>query len=445
MPSKKRFIDKRNAETFRVVHRSRRDLDRIEKDDEASELVLAVQKSSKSSSENQNERPISSLPREVLPSKEIEIPGEETPYEQSSRFPELFIEVDPEIEAALEGGEEYEGELPDDFVEMANRMEPDDYKYSIRSTIQKKDDTYSDDDEQQKPIAKPDDERLHCDADVNVCESQKQFPGERAFGEQRMLLEERFSKVLKEYSDDEIGELDEEDDSIKGKRNVFSASDLGSVLDDFVQKHLQKITLDNSNHSNTSSVNGLESGIHFQTQQSSDERIPKQIESCSNNLVVSKKKDSEEETLEYVTIDTERNEINWDCESILSTLSDSDNLPALIEETSKKPIRLSKRTGIPIDAKIFDSRMNTRNNERAPRKSNNGETIDSKNRDKSKRLKNETNEEKRTRKKAIKEERQLNREKKKALRIAFRREQMKQQLHLVTPALALTARVVTKC
>ena len=55
----------------------------------------------------------------------------------------------------------------------------------------------------------------------------------------------------------------------------------------------------------------------------------------------------EEDALEYVEVE-EKVEEKWDCESILSTYSNTENIPKLIVEKSNVKIKLSNKTGMPL-------------------------------------------------------------------------------------------------
>ncbi|PJF19432.1 hypothetical protein PSACC_00774 [Paramicrosporidium saccamoebae] len=101
---------------------------------------------------------------------------------------------------------------------------------------------------------------------------------------------------------------------------------------------------------------------------------------------------------------------HFDCQSLAATLTNTENLPNVIREVSKKPasiIRLSRRTGMPIE-----SGPNMDHTEREPEapKENKGQS----------RSKDETAEEKKARKAAIKTERRENRVQKKELKVRFK-------------------------
>ncbi|MEQ2316583.1 Protein ltv1, partial [Ameca splendens] len=117
--------------------------------------------------------------------------------------------------------------------------------------------------------------------------------------------------------------------------------------------------------------------------------------------VVKEEEDEEEEEMETVVIDASQEK--WDCETIISTYSNLYNRPKVIKEPPKpKPIRVSNKTGIPLDvlpsrgltAKQAE-RMMRINDSDLPRVSTQA------------RSKEESKEERKARKHAIKEERKV--------------------------------------
>ena len=149
----------------------------------------------------------------------------------------------------------------------------------------------------------------------------------------------------------------------------------------------------------------------------------------------------------YFGLDT-RVKSKWDCESVLSTYSTTDNLPTVIgrrrrQKQKKKPlIRLHHRTGVPLlheedeDEEEGQADMNIIN----PREVVDGECSASKDKfDDSvylagtARNRNETKEERKRRKALVKEQRRKRREEKKMMKGAFKQErkrQTKQQAHM---------------
>ncbi|TNN60476.1 Protein LTV1 [Liparis tanakae] len=135
--------------------------------------------------------------------------------------------------------------------------------------------------------------------------------------------------------------------------------------------------------------------------------------------------DDEEEEMETLVIRAPQEK--WDCETIVSTYSNIYNKPKVIQEPTKtKPIRVSQKTGIPLGvlppkgltAKQVE-RMTMINDLDLPRASTQH------------RNKEESPEERKARKQAIKGERKERRVEKKANTMAFKEEKVRQEKQMV--------------
>jgi len=126
---------------------------------------------------------------------------------------------------------------------------------------------------------------------------------------------------------------------------------------------------------------------------------------------------SEEEPMEELFLRDKRPQ--WDCESIVSTYSNTDNHPALIVEPGNR-IRLNKK-GFP-ELKPRFTKEESAKEESAEEEPKQNLGIP--------RQKEETPEEKKQRKKAIKEDRKIRRAQKKELTVAYREETTKQKMHV---------------
>ncbi|XP_061724135.1 protein LTV1 homolog [Cydia pomonella] len=145
----------------------------------------------------------------------------------------------------------------------------------------------------------------------------------------------------------------------------------------------------------------------------------------------------EESEEELETVEVPREE-KWDCETILSTYSNLYNHPKIIEEP-KKPgkIRINPRTGIPQDVLGADTRLTTKSLARFDALQDAGDddddtathadTVLSTLSVLSLRPKDETPEEKKERKRLLKEYRKERRVEKKANREAFKEEKKRQE------------------
>ncbi|KAM6939600.1 protein LTV1 homolog [Xenentodon cancila] len=206
--------------------------------------------------------------------------------------------------------------------------------------------------------------------------------------EQLTLLDDRFEKFYEQFDDDEIGALDNAE--LEGFIQPDSAR-LEEVIKDYLKEREK------------------------------DSLRPEDLGPKELPVLKEEEEDEEEEELELVVI--EAPEEKWDCETIISTYSNIYNRPKVIEEPPKpKPIRVSSKTGIPLDvlpatgltAKQAE-RMTRINDSDLPRVS-----TQPRNREESK-------EERKARKQAIKEERKERRVEKKANKMAFKEEKVRQE------------------
>jgi len=109
-----------------------------------------------------------------------------------------------------------------------------------------------------------------------------------------------------------------------------------------------------------------------------------------------------EATTTIIIQDDEKNDEKWDCESILTTYSNTYNHPKLITQIPNNKIRLSKKTGLPLADKNKITIKETSVEEKDDDDDDNQQSIIFE------RKKDETSEERRARKHAIKEIRRVN-------------------------------------
>ncbi|CAF4667969.1 unnamed protein product [Rotaria sp. Silwood1] len=163
-----------------------------------------------------------------------------------------------------------------------------------------------------------------------------------------------------------------------------------------------------------------------QQQMQTDEQIERTA--IEKTKKIAKRLLNEPEKLTTITVDDDENEDDkWDCETILTTYSNIYNHPKLITQNSTNRIRLSKKTGLPLtdNNKIKTKEIiinEIHDDENNDKESTNQQTIIFE------RKKGETSEERRVRKQAVKEIRKDRRILKKATKIAFKQEEQK-QLH----------------
>ncbi|CAF3060106.1 unnamed protein product [Rotaria sp. Silwood2] len=208
-------------------------------------------------------------------------------------------------------------------------------------------------------------------------------------------VDDHFDKVFDEYDDENIGALDSYHINQQG----------ASIQDDLVQQTIEQFE---------------------QQQMQTDEQIERAAIEKTKKLA--KHLLNQPEILTTIIVDDDENDDEkWDCETILTTYSNTYNHPKLLTQNSINRIRLSKKTGLPL----------TDNNKIKTKETTTDEKHDDEDDQESttnqqsiifERKKGETSEERRARKHAVKDIRKDRRIIKKATKIAFKQEEQK-QLH----------------
>uniref|UniRef100_A0A8C0J689 Protein LTV1 homolog n=1 Tax=Chelonoidis abingdonii TaxID=106734 RepID=A0A8C0J689_CHEAB len=428
---KKPFIEKKKAVTFHLVHRSQRDP--LAADDTAPQRVLLPsQKVNEQRREEQRKYGVffdddydylqhlkeASCPSELVPSDSTQkAPAINLP---SSVFASEFeedvgllnkaapvsgprLDFDPDIVAALDDDFDFNNPdnlLEDDFVLKANEGSDteDEDEWEDMDDDDGKDNNGSDEDyDSEGPLS-----------DVEgVSEEMKEFlfmqeetksrftaysmtSSVMRRNEQLTLLDERFEKFFEQFDDDEIGALDNVE--LEGFIHTNS-SRLQEVLNDYYKEKAKDCV----------KPDALEPR--------------KDLDSPLNE------KGEEEE--EIITLVIEEPKDKWDCESILSKCVRLLLFPGILKQMSK-PIKISHKSGIPLDilpqrgltAKQIE-RMQMIDQSDLPRVFTQP------------RLKNESREDRKARKQAIKEERKERRMEKKANKLAFKLEKTRQEKELL--------------
>lgn len=457
MPGKKKkFIDKKNAVTFSLVHRSQRDP--LQADDESSKFVLQqvdnpnkgkqsqleeqqkfgvyyeddynyMQHIRESKGENAwelSQHPASSKPKknvhftvEDLSEKpKLQLPAGVFQSEQEEDVGMLNraapisgprLDLDPDIVAAMDEDFDFDdpdNELDDDFMMMAQSDKP---------TTRSQDDDDEDDDDE-------DDEESGEDYDSDDLDDddQKSFASEETKSrftsysmtssvikrnEGLTLLDDRFEKIFEEYDDMEIGALDQ--DEIEGRQQEESL-----VLQQAIEAFEKA--------SKVRTMNEMETATREHHQE-----------------YIEEEEDEEEEKEERMKMYIDEKKEQWDCESILSTYSTLYNHPTTIKEPFKQkkkkqqnqttnsdengPIKLSQKSGMPLN--VFPSHGPTKKQLEREELEDNRLAIETMSRVKGEK---ESAEERKERKQAVKLARKERRLEKKANQQVFKDEEKRQ-------------------
>ncbi|KOC69001.1 Protein LTV1 like protein, partial [Habropoda laboriosa] len=455
----KKFIDKKNSVTFHLVHRSQRDP--LIADETAPQRVLvpagdaqAVKLEKKKPDDKQKEeqrkygiyfdddydylqhlKDVNTLTAEwervdnITPSKpndknhtpKINLPSsvfasnvEEKVglLNKAAPVSGLQLDLDPDIVAAMDEDFDYddpENHLEDNFIELANTSEGD------REIIEEEYDQASD-------VSSEGHMQLSDEGQDEVCslngpqftfkeeETKSRFTeysmssSVMKRNEQLTLLDDRFEKMYAAYDENEIGALD--CDEIEGY--IPPNSDLV-----------------------------LQYAAEFEKQKNEDADNVAELMKDRMKILENEYSSSEDENnLEELIVDARKKE-KWDCESILSTYSNIYNHPKLISEPKPQKIRVNSRTGIPknvldgcsgkLTAKTL-AQFDQQNESCKPARSQSvAETMKSTLSVLSIRPKDETSEERKQRKKALKGYRKERRIERKANSEAFKEEKKRQE------------------
>ncbi|KAK2718155.1 hypothetical protein QYM36_005460 [Artemia franciscana] len=464
---KKKFIDKKNAVTFQIVHRSQRDP--LITDETAPCHVLVPLEAKKHDIDKQdgpNEPLLNQKEEQIkygiyfddqynylqhlktvddpinvewapvktpvtkkedlkeirlkLPSSVFESDFQEDVGLLNKAAPQSGprLDFDPDIVAGLDDDFDYENEenvLQDDFMKFANSD----------LNLEEENDNINDDEWKDENS----DEGTICDSEdagsgrFSFDDEQDPFKDEETksrFTSYSMtssvlrrndmltLLDDRFEKIYEQYDDTEVGALDTEE--IDGYLNL-SDDRLIDLAKEFEQKIEEERLI-------------------------SDNMVSPQKEDI---LIIEAEDTNTEEEDDWDPYATSSDEDErFDCVSILTQTPRSEYMPTIIDIPSNKPkkIKISSRTGIPLDTlgKVGLTKANLdkldRINEVEKRTKDfedDSESLLSTLSVMSIRAKNETPEERRARKSALKEYRRERRMEKKANTIAFKEEKKKQE------------------
>lgn len=458
---KKSFIQKKNAVTFHLVHRSQRDP--LAADEKAPQHVLLpahkveaekrqeeqrnfgvffdddynylqhLKETSRptelvSSGPSQRDRPPTHLrdedmeegEEEMEEKKGAEVTGAATLNLPSSVFASEFeeevgllnkaapisgprLDMDPDIVAALDEDFDYDDPdnmLDDDFIVQAN---------DATRAVAMDDGSGEEDDEEWEDT----DDEGDVDSDGGFSGDEGEGRGAREF----MFTDEETKSRFTEYSlTSSVMQRNEQltllDDRFEKFYEQFDEDEIGALdnaeLEGFIEPdsaRLQEIIKDYF----------VQKGKEYLRP---DDLGPKE-------LMAVKEEEEEEQEMEKLVIEAPTEK--WDCETIISTYSNLYNRPKIIPDPPKtQPIRVSGRTGIPLDvlpgrgltAKQAE-RMERINDSDLPRAATQP------------RPKEESQEERRGRKQAIKEERKERRTEKKANKMAFKQEKALQEKQML--------------
>ena len=279
--------------------------------------------------------------------------------------------------------------------------------------------------------------------------------------DQERALREKFEQTLAEYDSDEVGDLDEECEDIRGQAELEDNPQLEAAFDDFLKEKKDEIFIEGTKHlpenkrvggsGYAALVDGkmvcaddlAGAGRNFDDEEAKVEAAAQFQEELAEAEEILANPEMEPAPFEDVLIDgksyfSERHQNPFDCESILTTYSNLDNNPAVVARSGRRkgrgkkgsrvrvgsnlpeeePVQfmLSSKTGLPLGVLGRDDDDNDDDDDEWG-----DDTFVSVNKGEA-RAKNETKAEKKARKNAVKEERRIARMQKKMVKEAFAEE-----------------------
>eukprot|EP00026_Physarum_polycephalum_P006666 Phypoly_transcript_06717.p1 GENE.Phypoly_transcript_06717~~Phypoly_transcript_06717.p1 ORF type:complete len:551 (+),score=146.95 Phypoly_transcript_06717:87-1739(+) len=236
------------------------------------------------------------------------------------------------------------------------------------------------------------------------------------------LIDEQFDHLLDQYEDANYGDyMDPRDPDVIGQQEA-------DVDDPIFQEYII-------------ARRKLKGPAHTPSTFNYDAEVDKEnLKPIEQPEIVPEDEDEDEGENPLEGLYPEKKQEKWDCDTIISTYSNLENHPKLIVEPSNK-IKLSKKTGMPLG--VLGTRgpqKGTHQDDQDSEESQDDSSVAS-NTGKA-RSKDETPEQRKERKRLVKEEKKANREKKKLVKQAYKSEEIKQTNLMV--AQRVNQRVVYK-
>eukprot|EP01122_Echinamoeba_exundans_P008111 TRINITY_DN2627_c0_g1_i1.p2 TRINITY_DN2627_c0_g1~~TRINITY_DN2627_c0_g1_i1.p2 ORF type:complete len:539 (+),score=160.69 TRINITY_DN2627_c0_g1_i1:65-1681(+) len=316
--------------------------------------------------------------------------------------PEIMEELEEAMQAAEQVDELDEG-LPDNFISIANASdsEGDDEEYDD-------DDNYADDldididDDVDQIVAPAKRSKPHT-----TVASDSRPP--RPTSEQAALLEEQFKHELNKFDEDD-SDMDDDDADVSQFKGATDIAAFEGMLDEFLEQRSKTFSDGFSrpaDHTRPPRHQNASSDEDDEEEDEEDEEDEEEDIGDDDEVEGISDKDAEDTEVIMVPVADSRYN-NDDCESVLSSYTNTENHPRLLDAAPKAPRILFDKRGIPSVA--TDSKPEKQKPKKAaaptqPRK------------------KDESAEERRARKQAIKEERRQNRARKKETKMVYRQEE----------------------
>ncbi|KAL9555533.1 hypothetical protein MBANPS3_002318 [Mucor bainieri] len=241
---------------------------------------------------------------------------------------------------------------------------------------------------------------------------------------QLRLLDDRFEKIEEEYADD-----DDESEYDSNAEDLEERADFDAILDEFLEKYEivgKKMQPKLEGDTSAAKLDSMRQGL---IKPSVAEEEKKEMERTTRQKLT---QSALEPKLERPV---QRQRETWDVQSVISTYSNLENHPSLINDKGpSKRIRIDPKTGMPVLVEV--ERKQKKQQQQVESDAEEEEEEDEDNDDEDEealenkgapRSKAETKEEKRARKQAIKDAKKNRREEKKSTKSAFKTEENRQK------------------
>eukprot|EP00833_Pecoramyces_ruminatium_P001893 jgi/Orpsp1_1/1175925/evm.model.c7180000055744.1 len=366
---------------------------------------------------NQKKRVTFQLPEEVLPSKYEEEVG------LMNREDSDILTANPyvrEVLYSLDDPSTIDENMEDDFVLQLN-AEPgsDEEEFDMEAAMYGTEEEEDDDDDEWaavrkfKKAQKSENQENYYDDDDDEDDRRTGLTGfsmssSAMFRNKHLtLLDDRFERVINQYDDDNIGELDPEAPNVRG-----------NIDDNDLPEHYDKLFdefLDSKDVLGKKVIEKFAGGIPSeQIAELREELKTKEFDILKYEEEQSNKKEKVQMIERELSKNEKRERNNWDCETIITTYTNIYNHPKMIKDDTVKKIHVTRK-GLPIVEKEISEEEEEE--EEYEVRENKGIA----------RNRNETKEEKKARKAMVKNAKKERREAKKATKKAFKKEHMKQE------------------
>jgi len=368
---------------------------------------------------NQKKKVTFQLPEEALPSKYEEEVG------LMNREDSDILTANPyvrEVLYSLDDPNAIDENMEDDFVMQLN-AEPgsDEEEFDMETAMYGSEEEEDDDDDEWAAVRKfkkaQKSEQQEYDDDEDDEDDRRtgltgfSMSSSAMFRNKHLtLLDDRFERVINQYDDDNIGELDPEAPNVRGNIDDNDLPDhYDRLFDEF---------LDSKDVLGKKVIDKFAGGIPSeQIAELREELKTKEFDILKYEEEQRNKKEKVQMIERELSKNEKREKNNWDCETIITTYTNIYNHPKMIKDDTVKKIHVTRK-GLPIiEKEVSEEEEEEEEEEEYEVRENKGAA----------RNKKETKEEKKARKAMVKNAKKERREAKKATKKAFKKEHMKQE------------------